>query len=79
MNNIDVALAVSNSGASVDVHLMGKPLIVFRDISTINFSPFEKYSDKIVNVTNTNELENAIECYNYETSINNNFLWLNIR
>ena len=77
LNNIDVALAVSNTGASVDVHLMGKPLIVFRDTSTVNFSPFEKYSDKIVHVTNTNEIENAIEFTNYQTSINNNFLWLN--
>ncbi len=76
--DIDLALAVSNSGSSVDVHLMGKPLIIFRDISTVNFSPFVKYSDQIEYVTNTYEIEKAIEFKNDQISINEDFLWLDI-
>ena len=75
--NIDLALAVSNSGSSVDMHLMGKPLIIFRDISTVNFSPFLKYSDEIKYVTNINEIEKAIEFKDNQTSMKEDFLWLN--
>ena len=57
------------------MYLLNIPLIIFRDVSSINFSPFVKYSDEIKYITNTKELENAlnsIEDYNVK---NDEFLW----
>ena len=74
-NNVDLALAVSNTGASVDMYLLNIPLIIFRDVSSINFSPFVKYSDEIKYITNTKELENALDSIEDYNVKNDEFLW----
>ena len=74
--NVDLALAVSNTGASVDMYLLNIPIIIFRDVNSINFSPFVKYSDEIKYVTNTKELENALDSMGDYNLNNDEFLWV---
>ena len=79
LSNFDIVLAVSNSGASIDAYLKGMPLIIYKDNSKIDFSPWKEHAGSFFYVKNLLEIEKAINsCKSLKIEEKSyDLLWLN--
>ncbi len=78
LKNYDLALTVSNSGASIDAYILQIPLIIFKSNSNIDFSPFKKFSNSVLFVNNENELREYLISFKIDQKNNiykNNLIW----
>ncbi len=80
LNEYDLALTVSNSGSSIDAYILRVPLIIYKNSSNIDFSPFKKFDKSISFIKNENELQKFLLSYKSDVQNKNHsdkFFWHN--
>lgn len=80
LKEYDLALTVSNSGSSIDAYILKVPLIIYKNSSNIDFSPFKNFDKSISFIKNENELQEFLLSYKSDVlnkNYSDKFFWHN--